>query len=59
MHTSVLGSDEFELTIDGEPADIETLFEALGMLAAIKASELPNSRVNVHAVPGSALEPPG
>jgi hypothetical protein len=37
VRTTVLGSDEFELTIDGEPAEIETLFEALGMLAAIKA----------------------
>ena len=27
VHTTVLGSDEFELTIDGEPAVIETLFE--------------------------------
>jgi hypothetical protein len=27
VHTTVLGSDEFELTIDGEPAAIETLFE--------------------------------
>ena len=27
MHTTVLGSDEFELTIDGEPATIETVFE--------------------------------
>jgi hypothetical protein len=27
VHTTVLGSDEFELTIDGEPATIETLFD--------------------------------
>jgi hypothetical protein len=27
VHTTVLGSDEFELTIDGEPAAIEMLFE--------------------------------
>lgn len=27
VHTTVLGSDEFELTIDGEPASIETLFD--------------------------------
>jgi hypothetical protein len=27
VHTTVLGSDEFELTIDGQPAAIETLFE--------------------------------
>jgi hypothetical protein len=30
VHATVLGSDEFELTIDGGPATIETLFAGFG-----------------------------